>query len=114
MACRTVAMKDGDIMWLCGDGLEDAPVCRICGHMATKLCDFPVGNDREVIIEFAKAYGIDVNEPLKSTEQGFIANEIDRNNQRLVTIREQASHTQQEQRKRWLSELTKGKTGLER
>lgn len=46
MACRTIVLDDGGIMWLCGQSLVGHPVCRICGHMATKLCDYPVGGDK--------------------------------------------------------------------
>jgi len=30
---------------ICGD-LEDLAVCRICGCLAEKLCDYPIGNDK--------------------------------------------------------------------
>lgn len=38
-------MQDG-VMWLCGPAMDHAPICRICGHLSTKLCDFPVGDDK--------------------------------------------------------------------
>lgn len=46
MACRTTLMDDGSLMFICGEGLEDAAVCKECGHLADNLCDFPIGNGK--------------------------------------------------------------------
>ena len=46
MACRTQKMPNGGVMWMCGDAFNDTPVCRVCGHIADRLCDYPVGNDK--------------------------------------------------------------------
>lgn len=46
MACRTQKRPDSSIMWMCGDAFDNTDVCRICGHIAEKLCDYPVGNDK--------------------------------------------------------------------
>lgn len=46
MACRTKKMDNGGILYMCGDIFEDAAVCRVCGHIAEKLCDYPIGNDK--------------------------------------------------------------------
>ena len=44
MACRTVRTENGTL-WICGE-LDDVPCCRVCGCMATQLCDYPIGNDK--------------------------------------------------------------------
>lgn len=44
-------------MFICGPGMKDVPVCRVCGHIADKLCDYPVGKgktcDSKLCIEHA-------------------------------------------------------------
>jgi len=46
MACRTTLMDDGSLMFICGEGMKDAPICRECGNLADNLCDFPIGADK--------------------------------------------------------------------
>lgn len=46
MAFRTTLLDDGTKMWLCGEAMEDAEVCKECGHLAENLCDFPIGGDK--------------------------------------------------------------------
>lgn len=45
MVCRRTRLSDGSPMWICGD-LEDELVCKCCGFLADKLCDYPIGNDK--------------------------------------------------------------------
>ena len=46
MTCRTVTDDNLGKIWLCGEALKDTSVCRVCGDLATVLCDYPVGNDK--------------------------------------------------------------------
>jgi hypothetical protein len=39
-------MDDGSLMFICGEGMKDAPICRECGNLADNLCDFPIGADK--------------------------------------------------------------------
>jgi len=46
MACRTITDEKLGKIWICGEGLRDTMVCRVCGDIATILCDYPIGNDK--------------------------------------------------------------------
>ena len=46
MACRTVTDKKLGRIWICGSALKDCSICRVCGDLATVLCDYPLGNDK--------------------------------------------------------------------
>lgn len=46
MACRTGIDDNGVLYWMCGPAFEGSSTCRVCGHLATKLCDYPVGDGK--------------------------------------------------------------------
>lgn len=46
MACRTSIDENGALYWMCGDVFNGSQACRVCGHLADKLCDYPVGGDK--------------------------------------------------------------------
>lgn len=46
MACVRIRVH-GELAWLCGDFSNDErKPCAECGVMPSKLCDYPIGNER--------------------------------------------------------------------
>jgi len=63
MACRTIRVEHkGELRkaFICGDGLEGTTICRVCGDMADRLCDYPIGNGKTCDSALCKYHSVKI------------------------------------------------------